>query len=153
MLERYDALVRNLALLGRAALIARLDGALPDLWQEEYLAMPGATPNLLTVTFGDESRASHFCRYLFDHASDDAGAEGAVAQVGQDGGRTAGGVLGGGVREPVGRIAAPHWPTAARFALEQPQSSANGSPTAPEFDTTGGIGRSFTCRRKTSGRA
>jgi DNA/RNA non-specific endonuclease len=31
--------------------------------------MPGSTTMLVTVTFGDESGKTPFCRYLFDHAS------------------------------------------------------------------------------------
>jgi DNA/RNA non-specific endonuclease len=60
---------RDLSGLDRAQLIARLDEALPTLWYKDYLTMPGSTNGLVTVTIGDESRESAFCRYLFDHAS------------------------------------------------------------------------------------
>jgi hypothetical protein len=70
MLHRYESMARDVIPADRTALIAHLDRVLPDLWQADYLAMPGSTRNLVTVTFGDDSRADAFCRYLFDHASD-----------------------------------------------------------------------------------
>jgi DNA/RNA non-specific endonuclease len=65
----YENIIQKVARLNPTAIIAYLDDTLPELWSVDYLAMPGSTQNLVTVTFGDEGRAGHFCRYLFDHAS------------------------------------------------------------------------------------
>ena len=69
MLLRYETVAQDLTHADRAAVLQHLDKTLPDLWQLEYLDMPGSTTNLVTVTFGDDTRNGHFCRYLFDHAS------------------------------------------------------------------------------------
>jgi hypothetical protein len=69
MLDRYENMVRKLAGIDRTALVARLDETLPRFWEQDYLAMPGSTTGLVTITFGDESLKTAFCRYLFDHAS------------------------------------------------------------------------------------
>src|ERR1043166_3952228 len=71
-MEPYATIIRELAHADRGAIIAHLDDVLPGLWRTDYLAMPGSTSNLVVVTFGEDSRASHFSRYLFDHSGDPA---------------------------------------------------------------------------------
>jgi hypothetical protein len=65
-----EPILRAYAPADRVSIVSRLDEALPRLWHADYLAMPGSTDNLVTVTFGDETRAGPFCRYLFDHSTD-----------------------------------------------------------------------------------
>ncbi len=72
MLCRYETIARDLVHADRKAVARQLDRILPGLWDKDYLGMPGATGNLLTVTFGDDGGEGHFCRYLFDYASDPA---------------------------------------------------------------------------------
>lgn len=72
MTHDYEAIARQTAFRDRQATIAHLHATLPDLWQTDYLAMKGATQNLLTITFGDENLEEHFCRYMFDHATSTA---------------------------------------------------------------------------------
>jgi hypothetical protein len=67
---RYEVIVSDLASIDAAMHITHLDRELPAVWQAAYLAMPGSTENLVTITQDDGSRAGAFCRYLFDHASD-----------------------------------------------------------------------------------
>jgi hypothetical protein len=67
---RYEVIMRELAGADPAMLVAHLDNTLPAMWQADYLGMPGSTENLVTVTQGDASRTTAFCRHLFDHASD-----------------------------------------------------------------------------------
>jgi hypothetical protein len=71
MLHDYDFLGRQSASIDdRQSIIDHLDAVLPAIWQEDYLAMPCSSPNILIVTSGDEKRIGAFCRYMFDHASD-----------------------------------------------------------------------------------
>jgi hypothetical protein len=71
MLHDYNLLCRQLARSSdRQSIIAYLDAVLPVMWQEDYLAMPSSSPNILVVTSGDEKRIGAFCRYMFDHTSD-----------------------------------------------------------------------------------
>ena len=65
----YQDMIRELADADHAMIIAYLDENLPILWRVDYLAMPGASSNLVTISFGDEARVMSFCRYLFDHGS------------------------------------------------------------------------------------
>lgn len=53
----------------RQSIIDHLDTALPSLWHGEYQTKTRSPANVLTVTFGDESRRRHFVRYMFDHTS------------------------------------------------------------------------------------
>jgi hypothetical protein len=71
MLHDYDFLCRQLTSSGdRQSVVDYLDAVLPAMWQEDYLAMPFSSPNILVVTSGDDKRVGAFCRYMFDHASD-----------------------------------------------------------------------------------
>src|SRR5215475_13411074 len=80
MLHDYDTLCHKCAASGdRQSLIDHLDTALPGMWQEDYLAMPCSSPNILIVTSGDEKRIGSFCRYMFDHASDPSNPKAALA--------------------------------------------------------------------------
>src|ERR1043166_2255745 len=65
----YQDMIRELADADHAMIIAYLDEKLPILWRVDYLAMPGASSNLVIISFGDEARVTSFFRYLFDHAS------------------------------------------------------------------------------------
>jgi hypothetical protein len=69
ILHRYETILRQLPHADSASLAAELDRVLPPLWQTAYRAMPGSTESLVTVT--PEVRETGFCRYQFDHASDD----------------------------------------------------------------------------------
>src|SRR5438128_5386061 len=56
----------------RQSIIDHLSERLPDIWHREYRTTAVPPANVLTVTFGDETRRGHFVTYMFDHASDQA---------------------------------------------------------------------------------